>query len=92
MGERLFAAEPRLLRELSRLASLTSLPGSSQQSWGPFSPHTPPPLPPPPRLCPALLLPTGFFNFNEVIGMTNVAKAKSAESQRLGMDFTVGRG
>ena len=27
---------------------MTSLPSSSQQSWGPFSPHPPPQLPPPP--------------------------------------------
>lgn len=57
-----------------------------------FFVHPPPSLCAHPLLFSALLFPSGFFNFNEFIGMTNVAKANSTESQRLGMDFTVGGG
>lgn len=52
----------------------------------------PPPSLTSPFLFSVLNSPSGFFNFNEFIGMTNVAKANSTESQCLGIDFTVGRG
>lgn len=88
---------PSLLHELSHSASVTSLPLSSLEGLGaapllccslytlPLSLSSPPSI-----FCSPF--PSGFFNFNEFIGMTNVAKANSTESQRLGMDFTVGRG
>lgn len=88
---------PSLLRELSCLASMTSLPLSSLESLGqllfPAVVCAPPSLTLLAPFCsPLSFSPSGFFNFNEFIGMTNVAKADSTESQCLGMDFTVGRG
>lgn len=95
VGADLFMAGPWLLHELSRLASMTSLlqalTGASGAALLPCCP--PASLTPssPPRI-PALLLPSGFFNFNGFIGMTKVAKANSTESPCLGMDFTGGGG